>query len=42
MVAVLASFLPTTRHPARAAWRHAGAQMRIMVERVLPSEEIRR
>jgi serine/threonine-protein kinase len=41
-VAALAFFLSTTRHPARAAWRHAGAQMRIMVERVLPSEEIRR
>jgi serine/threonine protein kinase len=40
-VVVLACVLPTKRHPARAAWRHAGSQMRIMVERVLPSEEIR-
>jgi serine/threonine-protein kinase len=40
-VAALACLLPTTRQPAQAAWRHAGAQMRIMVERVLPSEEIR-
>jgi serine/threonine protein kinase len=40
-VAVLTWFLPTTGQPARAAWRHAGAQMRIMVERVLPADEIR-
>jgi serine/threonine-protein kinase len=40
-VVMLAWFLPTTRVPARAAWRHAEAQMRIMVERVLPAGEIR-
>jgi serine/threonine-protein kinase len=40
-VAALAWFMPTTRVPARAAWHHAGAQMRIMVERVLPAGEIR-
>jgi hypothetical protein len=40
-VAALAWFMPTTRVPTRAAWHHAGAQMRIMVERVLPAGEIR-
>ena len=40
-VAALAWLMPTTRVPARAAWHHAGAQMRIMVERVLPAGEIR-
>jgi serine/threonine-protein kinase len=39
-IVVLAFFLPATRVPTRAAWQHAGAQMRIMVERVLPSREI--
>ena len=37
----LAWLLPTTRVSTRAAWHHAGAQMRIMVERVLPAGEIR-
>jgi serine/threonine-protein kinase len=37
----LAWFLPATRVPTRAAWQRAGAQARIMVERVLPSREIR-
>jgi eukaryotic-like serine/threonine-protein kinase len=34
-------FSPATRGPARAAWHRAGTQMHIMVERVLPSREIR-
>jgi serine/threonine protein kinase len=41
VAAVLVWFLPTTRKPTRTAWRHAGAQLRIMVERVLPTDEIR-
>jgi len=40
-IVALAWFLPGTRVPTRAVWQHAGAQMRIMVERVLPSREIR-
>ena len=40
-LALLAWFLPMTREPTRAAWRHAQTQVRIMAERVLPSGEIR-
>ena len=34
-------FLPATRGPTRAAWQRAGTQMHIMVERVLPSRDLR-
>ena len=34
-------FLPGTRGPTRAAWHRAGTQMHIMVERVLPSRDLR-
>jgi len=40
-VAALVWWSPATRLATRAAWRHAGTQMQIMVERVLPSREIR-
>jgi eukaryotic-like serine/threonine-protein kinase len=33
--------LPATRGTTRAAWHRAGSQMHIMVERVLPSRDIR-
>ena len=34
-------FSPATRGPTRAAWHRAGTQMHIMVERVLPTRELR-
>ena len=34
-------FSPATRGPTRAAWHRAGTQMHIMVERVLPSRDLR-
>ena len=34
-------FSPATRGPTRAAWQRAGTQMHIMVERVLPSRDLR-
>ena len=40
-MAALVWWSPATRLATRAAWRHAGTQMQIMVERVLPSREIR-
>jgi len=40
-VAALVWWSPATRLATRAAWRNAGTQMQIMVERVLPSREIR-
>ncbi|HEY5452359.1 MAG TPA: serine/threonine-protein kinase [Polyangia bacterium] len=40
-MAALVWWSPATRLATRAAWRHAGTQMQIMVERVLPNREIR-
>ena len=34
-------FSPATRGPTRAAWHRAGAQMHIMIERVLPNRDLR-
>ena len=39
--AALAWWSPGTRQATRAAWRHAGTQVQIMGERVLPNREIR-
>jgi serine/threonine-protein kinase len=41
MAATLGWFTPATGGPMHAAWDQASRQMRIMVERVLPSHEIR-
>jgi eukaryotic-like serine/threonine-protein kinase len=39
--AAFAWFSPTTRAPTRAACQRAGAQMQMMLERVLPNRELR-
>jgi len=39
--AVFVWLSPGTRGNARAAWQHAGAQVHIMFERVLPTHEVR-
>jgi hypothetical protein len=40
-VGAFAWFSPATRGATRAAWHRAGTQVQIMVERVLPSREVR-
>ena len=40
-MAALVWWSPATRLATRAAWRHAGTQVQIMGERVLPNREIR-